>query len=374
MFSSLFGRNSSESTEKAPETTHGQKQKHKQILTLKDQLPGVVEVKRDELYQYTFKVQRTPITLDISLPARFPLVGPVVSVSPPLHHPWVDSQMVVDGSPLVNNFSVHSNLGRAIQQIVKELTEHPPNVVMAQPSYPVQSVAPPTSLYSPPPGPGGGAAGSVPYSSYTFSSMPQAVIGAGQATPSPEVRPRRVAPDPPTSNVSYTVPEMPDMSSDLAAMSKEELDRYLSDVEGPVLLNQLVSNLDAIKKVNEDRETLLEKNELKATVNLQSEPEFQDGWTLLQEKYLELTSLKEGYDKKLREQGQLVERYQTKPVASHLKCLAQEADTDSEIVAEDLVDKKIPVAEFIQKYRHQRKLHHLRKVKHEKLSYTSHGY
>ena len=40
-----------------------------------------------------------------TLPAQFPQERPVVTVSPGVRHPWVDTQMKVTGCPSINNVS-----------------------------------------------------------------------------------------------------------------------------------------------------------------------------------------------------------------------------------------------------------------------------
>jgi len=63
----LFGRSSEpESTSnQVPDITHGQKQKHKQIEWLREQVVGVVELKRDEHYRVNFSAKGIPLTLDM---------------------------------------------------------------------------------------------------------------------------------------------------------------------------------------------------------------------------------------------------------------------------------------------------------------------
>jgi len=69
-----------------------------------------------------------------------------------------------------------------------------------------------------------------------------------------------------------------------------------------------------------------------------------------------------------------VQRYQPKTVTSRLKTLTQDAETESEVVAEDFMDKKMEVAKFSQKHKEQRKLYHLRKIKYEKLTFSGSTY
>lgn len=133
------------------------------------------------------------------------------------------------------------------------------------------------------------------------------------------------------------------------------------------MVEEFVVKLDVIKKVQKDRENLFVDNEDLAAINLGHEPEIQDGWTHLQEKFLEMEALREEHEKKLKEQKNLIERYQQRNIIAQLKTSVNEADVDSEVYAESFLEGKVPVAEFAQKYKQMRKLHHSRKTKYEKL-------
>ncbi|XP_076319444.1 vacuolar protein sorting-associated protein 37A-like isoform X2 [Tachypleus tridentatus] len=64
------------------------------------------------------------------LPPSFPHEPPVVKVTPPVNHPWVDpeTQQIV-GSPRLIAFSMHSDLGRIVQSVISEFQTHPPEVL-----------------------------------------------------------------------------------------------------------------------------------------------------------------------------------------------------------------------------------------------------
>lgn len=168
-------------------------------------------------------------------------------------------------------------------------------------------------------------------------------------------------------------PPVPTEFPEIKTMSDEELKRFLDDVEGPVLVENYVRNLDAVKKVQTDRDLLFQENEDQAQINLGHDPELQNGWTRLQEKSFELMGEKERYDKQSREQQNIRDKFVhfSKTASSQLKVLAQEADTESEIIAEEFVEAKMQETEFIRNFKEKRKLHHLRMSKHEKLQYGS---
>ncbi|XP_064404258.1 vacuolar protein sorting-associated protein 37A-like [Halichondria panicea] len=363
--SSWFGSRSSTASN-VPAVSSVQKQKHKQIECLREHIPNAVEVSRDELYRVDLTVNSLTITLDIKLPQSFPLTdhAPIVTVYPPMRHPWINEHMMVDGSPAIKNFSIHSNLGKAIQQIVKEFTEHPPELLPMSHPTPVQAGSSMfyVPLFPPP--------SSAPHTTFMYSSVPHTVTSdewehGGTRRPAP---PPSVAVP---ARSRYVPPSLQDKLEDIGQMSTEELNRYLNEEEGPVLVEQYVTKMDVIRKVHSDRDQLLADNEGQAGLNLRVEPDMQESWTQLQEKFLEMQALKTDYEKLLEEQKQLTERYQSKNIVARLKTLTQEAETESEVIAEDFLDNKLSLAEFKQKYKQQRVLHHERKSKHEKLSYSN---
>ena len=69
-----------------------------------------------------------PLTMLIHLPPAFPKEKPSVKIEPlGLHHPWIDiGSGNVIGSPGLNNFSAHSDLGRVVQVIKREFELKPP--------------------------------------------------------------------------------------------------------------------------------------------------------------------------------------------------------------------------------------------------------
>jgi hypothetical protein len=153
-------------------------------------------------------------------------------------------------------------------------------------------------------------------------------------------------------------------------MSNEELEKFLDEKEGSVLVEEYVRNMDAVKKIQADRDLLFQENEDQAHINLGHEPELQNGWTRLQEESFELMAEKERYDRQSREQMEIRDKYLklNKSVALRLKSLAREAETESEIMAEDFLENRTQKADdFIRTFKEKRKLHYLRISKSEKL-------
>ncbi|KAK3726902.1 hypothetical protein QZH41_016696 [Actinostola sp. cb2023] len=94
----IFGSSSSSSAKSnIPPTTALQQQRLKQIDTLKAFHLNVTEVQRDVEYRVTIFVGTSTVYLNVTLPPQFPNEKPVVKVSPPLQHPWVNDQVCRGG-------------------------------------------------------------------------------------------------------------------------------------------------------------------------------------------------------------------------------------------------------------------------------------
>ncbi|XP_003389105.1 PREDICTED: vacuolar protein sorting-associated protein 37A-like [Amphimedon queenslandica] len=374
----LFGRSSTSDSVQSSvsEATHAERQRNKQLVWLKEEIKDVAELERDRRYRASFTVQGKAVTLEIFLSDRFPLEGPVVTASPYFTHPWVDQQMRVIGCPLLQQFTVHSNLGTAIKQVIDELTTHPPlfDPPSSMASYPVQPPipvpysGPGPSSFVPPTSTGPFSPSFAPFS---YSSMPQPV--PMPSNPSPPVATRGMPSSSSSSSsssisrrLSYSIPEkMPGISD----KSNEELEKYLNDEDSVVLIDQYISKLDVIKRVQSEMESLFQENEELSKQNIDKEPTIQSQWSSLQEKHIELQSLKERYDKIIKKQSQLVEKYDSARATMQLKTLSQETDTNSDIIADDFLEQKMDCSSYLQKFLQERKLYHLRSAKLEMLKY-----
>ena len=112
--------------------------RRKQINTLHIFNENVVEVRHDVEYRITWIHQIhqniIPLTLVIVLPQDFPFSRPVIRMfaaksenyEANLTHPWLNADNVVIGSPGLNSFGIHSELGRVVQAIKREFERNPP--------------------------------------------------------------------------------------------------------------------------------------------------------------------------------------------------------------------------------------------------------
>merc|ERR1719414_2684364 len=104
--------------------------RRKQINTLLIFNENVTELVPNVQYRMDFTGGGSsgPLTMLINLPPGFPKEKPTIRIEPlGLQHSWIDTRSGnVIGSPGLNNFSAHSDLGRVVQVIKREFELKPP--------------------------------------------------------------------------------------------------------------------------------------------------------------------------------------------------------------------------------------------------------
>lgn len=134
-----------------------QQQKQRLIESLRSLHSSIAEIQKDVEYRLPFTVNNLTININILLPPQFPQEKPVISVYPPIRHHLVDKQGIYVTSPLVSNFTMHSDLGKIIQSLLDEFWKNPPVLAPTSTAFPY--------LYSSP-------GGVPPYSSQGFPFLP----------------------------------------------------------------------------------------------------------------------------------------------------------------------------------------------------------
>lgn len=103
----------------------------RQIDTLKVFNENVVEIKESSEYRIDFTVNQKNMCLNVILSPDFPNEKPSIFVNPPVLHPWVaeNSNQIV-GAPGLLNFTIHSDLGRVVQAIIREFQKSVLNITV----------------------------------------------------------------------------------------------------------------------------------------------------------------------------------------------------------------------------------------------------
>lgn len=400
-FSYLAGDQKSSST--LPPVTALQEQRAKQISSLQNLNPNVVELKAQTEYRIPITHQGHNIALRIFLPPQFPQDKPIVSVTPPVRHPWVSPTMEVVGCPGLVSFGVHTDLGRVVQDIVREFNRNPPMVfppasnqqpqmnnyppyppdsatsqVMPQPSSSFQPMptlsGPPQNTYAPPFNTAGPSLG-VPPSSNSISHIdfPQSVEASEEASHTKSttetdhaifVNSHSPPPFLQGPSNSYQLPDIEDSFSVLGDMSSEQLQLILDDERK---FMELFESMPGLKKFYEQRTELYRICQELAKKNLSYKPELEKRKERVRELEQEQVDLNETFHQQCLKQQALNKQCDPQLLLDNIRVAAADAECSSDSLAEDFLEGKLPLDDFLKQYSEKRTKFHLRKVKEEKL-------
>uniref|UniRef100_A0A3Q0SFX6 VPS37A subunit of ESCRT-I n=1 Tax=Amphilophus citrinellus TaxID=61819 RepID=A0A3Q0SFX6_AMPCI len=354
-----------------------QQQRQRQIESLKAAHPSLAEIQKDVEYRIPFTVNNSTISVNILLPPQFPQEKPMVSVYPPVGHHLVDSNNgTMITSPLITNFGMHSDLGKVIQSLLDEFWKSPPALMSSGPAgfpymYKSSGIAPyPTQAFhygprhvgpTPMPHPGvdsthGPPRAPAPYG--VISDLPLPVpIGESQAG---------------LNGHMYKMPEIPESFPELCDMNLTQLSDMSENED--VLLKFFVS-LPQLKQVTNDKEELVTSIVDMAKKNLQLEPQLEGKRQEMLYKYEQLTQMKSAFETKMQRQHELSESCSLSTLQARLKVAAHQAEEESEETAENFLEGRIDIDEFLTSFMEKRTLCHSRRAKEEKLqqSINTHG-
>uniref|UniRef100_A0A8C8YV81 VPS37A subunit of ESCRT-I n=1 Tax=Prolemur simus TaxID=1328070 RepID=A0A8C8YV81_PROSS len=113
-----------------------QQQKQRLIESLRNSHTSIAEIQKDVEYRLPFTINNLTINMNILLPPQFPQEKPVISVYPPIRHHLMDKQGIYVTSPLVNNFTMHSDLGKIVQSLLDEFWKTPPVLAPTSTAFP----------------------------------------------------------------------------------------------------------------------------------------------------------------------------------------------------------------------------------------------
>ncbi|VTJ75409.1 Hypothetical predicted protein [Marmota monax] len=345
-----------------------QQQKQRLIESLRNSHSSIAEIQKDVEYRLPFTVNNLTININILLPPQFPQEKPVISVYPPIRHHLMDKQGVYVTSPLVSNFTMHSDLGKIIQSLLDEFWKNPPVLAPASTAFPY--------LYSNP-------GGMPPYASQGFPFLPPyppqeanrnitslsvadtvsssttSYTTAKPAAPSFGVLSSLPLPVPTTdtsapisqNGFGYKMPDVPDTFPELSELSLSQLTDMNEQEE--VLLEQFLT-LPQLKQIIADKDDLVKSIEELARKNLLLEPSLEAKRQIV-------------LDKKMQRQHELSESCSASALQARLKVAAHEAEEESDNIAEDFLEGKTEIDDFLSSFMEKRTICHCRRAKEEKL-------
>lgn len=365
-----------------------QQQKQRQIESLKAAHPSLAEIQKDVEYRIPFTVNNSTISVNVLLPPQFPQEKPVVSVYPPVGHHLVDSNNgTIITSPLINNFGMHSDLGKVIQSLLDEFWKSPPALMSSGPAgFPYSMYKPPYPTqafhygsrhmgpsHTPPAGPGPAP-----------SPVPMPHPGAESA----HGHPRAPAPYGLISDLPLPVPtgdsqaglnghmyKMPEIPESFPELSDMNLMQLSSMSENEDVLLEFFVSLPQLKQITNDKEELVTSIVDMAKKNLQMEPQLEGKRQEMLYKYEQLTQMKSAFETRMQRQHDLSESCSLSTLQARLKVAAHQAEEESEETAENFLEGRTDIDEFLTSFMEKRTLCHSRRAKEEKLqqSINTHG-
>lgn len=305
----------------------------------------------------------------------------MISVYPPIRHHLMDKQGVYVTSPLVNNFTMHSDLGKIIQSLLDEFWKNPPVLAPTSTAFPY--------LYSNPGGMPSYASQGFPFlpsfppqeANRTVSSLSVADTVSSSTTSYTTAKPAAPSfgvlsnlPLPvPTADTSvqisqngfgYRMPDVPDEFPELSELSVSQLTDMNEQEE--ILLEQFLT-LPQLKQVITDKDNLVRSIEELARKNLLLEPSLEAKRQTVLDKYELLTQMKSTFEKKMQRQHELSESCSASALQARLKVAAHEAEEESDNIAEDFLEGKTEIDDFLSSFMEKRTVCHCRRAKEEKL-------
>ncbi|XP_046615166.1 vacuolar protein sorting-associated protein 37A [Neodiprion virginianus] len=399
----------------------------RQIDTLKIFNDNVVELREDVEYQVQFDAGDKRMAIMVSLSPEFPLEKPVLRVSPPINHPWCNEHNEIVNAPGLLNFTVHSDLGRVVQAIIREFSKNPPKLIedspppvssvchrdlndRVSPSYALQQQYPeiPSTSYN--------SYYNTHYPQYSSSSTntnntgynynyknsgntyaiesqaksfastshlstysPSSTSNSLHSTKAPCYSSNQYANTPylnshyggtnygqtAQTNVRSKTPQCSEFP-ELNDLSTEELQKLGDNVDR---LDEFLEKHSQIKDLNTTVEDAIDWVENTARGNLLKESELEELRNQVAEKAERVTILKARYDQLNQKYNKLSEVFTPDHIKNCLKHAADESHEKSEAIAEDFLNRKIDVERFLSTYVECRKLGQARRTKEEKLAH-----
>ncbi|GAB6033277.1 hypothetical protein CHUAL_012877 [Chamberlinius hualienensis] len=342
MFTGLFKRRESDLPIPTASLTPLELQRQGQVENLKKLNPTVIELNRNQEFILVVQLNKEiKISLQLSLPSQFPKVKPIVVVSPPVKHPWINDKMQIVGSPGLKNFSIHSELGEVVLGIVQEFHTNPPRIIATK-------VA----------------------DQLSFSQITSTMSSASSSTPNAVYKPgsgKSVLhlPFPPIPSFQATVGSLLSEFPELKTFSTKQLQELQNDDEK---LQEYIERLHIVKKINTERDELCGINEELAKENISKEPILEAKKKNLLELVDEISNLRHQFDDLSHKYQILSDQYSPSSIQESLKFAALQAEDESEHIAQSFLEGKIEIEEFLPKFMERRILSHNRKAKEERLN------
>ncbi|EFA03761.1 vacuolar protein sorting-associated protein 37A [Tribolium castaneum] len=302
-----------------------------QINTLKIFNDNVVEICEGHEYQISFKSDRHELCLHISLSNEFPNEKPLLTISPPIVHPWVNADSEVTSAPGLLNFSIHSDLGRVVQAIIREFERNPPPLKNDSNNI---TPGPGSTITSP----------TVPIRECERSSPSYCAVNNFSS---------------PTHQKRLVFPELKKLSMDELEFLNNNSDRQL----------EFLNDLPPIKEQNKLLDDLIVQVEELAESNLSKQEQLSELRSEIEQKIGEVTKLAFENERLHMKYQDMSDKYSPFNIKEQLRLAAEKAESECESIADGFLKGEVDVDKFVNLYTKARSLCQARKTKEEKLSH-----
>ncbi|KAJ8927478.1 hypothetical protein NQ314_020075 [Rhamnusium bicolor] len=303
-----------------------------QINTLKIFNDNVAELSEGEEYEICFNSGGNNLYLNVSLSQEFPNEKPMLKVVPAIIHHWVNSDGQITSAPGLLNFTVHSDLGRVVQAIIREFQRTPPPLVSNHSSSVVSPTIPILVKKR-----------ASPINYQSFSNI------------------KNFSPPSHMSQTSFL--QKSSAFPELSQLSLAELQLLNDNIDSQ---EEFIDELPQVKEQYKFLGDLIEQVEELAESNLSKQGKLEE--------------LREGIDSRIEAATKLAfenerlhviyqnlsDKFSPRNIREQLKLAAAKADLDSEKVAESFLNGEIDVDKFVSDFIKTKTLCQTRKTKEEK--------
>nr|XP_021198393.2 vacuolar protein sorting-associated protein 37A [Helicoverpa armigera] len=285
-----------------------QEMRKRQIDTLKIFNDHVVEVKDNAEYRVEFIADAKNMSLTVILGPDFPNEKPTIFVNPPIPHPWIgENSNQVIGAPGLLNYTLHSDLGRVVQAIIREFQK----------------------------------------------SMPK-LSNSEEVPKSNDVSPQ----------ANFNVQSM--MFPELNDCCVEELQEILHNTD---LQDKIIEVNPQLVEMDLETEELMNSIENIAQENIAKQQQLDDLKTEVIDRISTIVQMKMNFEELNRKHMKLAEMYDPHRIRDCLKEAALKADEESEVIAEQFLTGNMPVETFIAKFAEKRGLGQARRAREERIAH-----
>ncbi|CAG9825082.1 unnamed protein product [Phaedon cochleariae] len=311
--------------------------RQQQINTLKIFNDKVTEILEGEEYDVLFSSGGHNFCLKVSLGKEFPKEKPILKIVPVIIHHWINEDGEVKSAPGLLNFTLHSDLGRVVQAIIREFQRSPPPLASNNST----NIVSPTIPIN----------GEIRSSPINYQSFP-AVQSLSPPTP------MTLSNNSQLPHPSLAFPELLNLSLEELNFLNENSDRQ----------DEFIDDLPIMKKQNKALDDLILQVEDLAELNLSKEEKLQELRKDVNSRIEEVNKLAFDNERLHSVYKSLSDKYTPRHIKEQLGLAAEKADRETEKVAESFLNGETDVEKFLADFIKIKTLSQTRKTKEEKLS------